>query len=186
MHPPVCVLSMCMYTVMCFDRSVHDQQLAAAPHHHCVPLPVRYCAVPVPSLACTRLVVAAVFIVLTMLLQLGCSRALGAPEILQARKRFPSRSSGFDTRRANHTLPRREVAVMRSEGQHASAVLHRTESPSSPWSCHAEIPFHSKDLRLGLRTRYSHASSNPMRNSQSLAGTWASQLLSVPGPRGPT
>ena len=40
---------------------------------------------------------------------------------------------------------------MRSEGQHASAVLHRTESPSSPWSCHAEIPFHSKDLRLGLR-----------------------------------
>lgn len=161
---------MCMYTVMCLDRSVHDQQLAAAPHHHCVPLPVRYCAVPVPSLACTRLVVAAVFIVLTMLLQLGCSRALGGR---------PSRSSRFDTRRANQTLPRREVAVMRSEGQHASAVL-------SPWSCHAEIPFHSKDLRLGLRTRYVHASSNPMRNSQSLAGTWASQLLSVPGPRGAT
>ena len=85
----MCVLSMCMYTVMCLDRSVHDQQLAAAPHHHCVPLPVRYCAVPVPSLACTRLVVAAVFIVLTMLLQLGCSRALGGARDTAGEKAFP-------------------------------------------------------------------------------------------------
>lgn len=69
------------------------------------------------------------------------------------------------TRREDRKLPRHEVSVplgVRSEGQHAST--------SSPWSCHADVPFHNKDPRLGLRTRRPHAPSSPMRNGQSPAG----------------
>lgn len=57
-------------------------------------------------------------------------------------------------------------SAMTGEGRHAS--------PSSPWVCHAQRSrLRDKDLRLGLRTRCSHASSNPMRNGQWLTGTKA-------------
>ncbi len=150
-----CVACKCVCAgYMCLDRIVHDQQLAAALHHRCLLLPVRHCAVPVPRLACTRLVVQPSFVVLTMLSQLGTaclgpwtgfgagagagaglawslesrSRALGGVRKTAGERAFASRSSRSVTERANQTLPRRDVAltwVMRSEGQHASAVLHR-------------------------------------------------------------
>ncbi len=69
--------------------------------------------------------------------------------------------------------------LQKVRGQHASA--------SSPWSCHADVSSHSKDLRLGLRTRRPHASSSPMSNGQSLGrGPMPASLLAacaVPGRR---